>query len=154
MTHLYVWHKWYRDPHDLTSKYIVSPCVWKDSFIMCDITCLCVRHESHFETWCRLCMRHDSLVCATWFVRMCDMTFLYVRHDSFVCATLLIRMCDMTHSYVCHDSFVCLTTLICMCNMTHSMCDMNHSMCDTTHLYAQPDLFISKSSCWRNKMTI
>jgi len=27
-------------------------------------------------------------------------------HDSFICATWLIHMCDMTHSYVWHDSLV------------------------------------------------
>jgi len=34
------------------------------------------------------------------------MTHLYVWHDSFICVTWLIHMCDMTHSYVWHDSFI------------------------------------------------
>ena len=38
-----------------------------------------------------------------------NMTYSYVRHDSFICATWLIHMCDMTHSYVWHDSFICVT---------------------------------------------
>jgi len=33
----------------------------------------------------------------------------YVWHDSFICVTWLIHMCDMTHSYVWHDSFICVT---------------------------------------------
>ena len=32
------------------------------------------------------------------------MTHSYVWHDSFICVTWLIHMCDMTHSYVCHES--------------------------------------------------
>jgi len=37
------------------------------------------------------------------------MTHSYVWHDSFICVTWLIHMCDMTHSYVWHDSFICVT---------------------------------------------
>jgi len=40
------------------------------------------------------------------------MTHSYVWHDSFICVTWLIHMCDMTHSYVWHDSFICVTWLI------------------------------------------
>jgi len=32
-----------------------------------------------------------------------------VWHDSFICVTWLIHMCDMTHSYVWHDSFIRVT---------------------------------------------
>jgi len=33
---------------------------------------------------------------------MCDMfaSYTHVWHDSFICVTWLIHMCDMTHSYV------------------------------------------------------
>jgi len=31
---------------------------------------------------------------------MCDMTHSCVWHDSFICVTWLIHMCDVTHSYV------------------------------------------------------
>jgi len=57
-------------------------------------------------------VRHDSCVCATWLMRMCDMTHVYVRHDSCICATWLMYMCDMTHVYVWHDSCVCATWLM------------------------------------------
>jgi len=40
------------------------------------------------------------------------MTHSYVWHDSFICVTWLIHMCDMTHSYVWHDSFICVTWFI------------------------------------------
>jgi len=45
-----------------------------------------------------------------------------VWHDSFICVTWLIHMCDMTHSYVWHDSFICVT----WCHMMHSYTWMSH----------------------------
>jgi len=66
---------------------------------------------------------HDSVICMTWLIHVCDMTHTYVWHDSFICVTWNIHMCDMTHSSVWHDSFVQVTQvtwLICMCDMTHS----------------------------------
>ena len=48
------------------------------------------------------------------------MSYSYVCHDSFMCVTWLIHMCDMTHSCVWHDSFICVTWLIHVCDMTHS----------------------------------
>jgi len=50
--------------------------------------------------------RPASLSAITW-----DMTHSYVWHDSFICVTWLIHMCDVTHLYVWHDSFVCVTLL-------------------------------------------
>ena len=41
-----------------------------------------------------------------------DMAPLYLWHDSSICVTWLIYICDMTHVYVCHDSFICVTWLI------------------------------------------
>ena len=43
-------------------------------------------------------MWHDSFICVTWLIHMCDMTHSYVWHDSFI--------------YVWHDSFICVTWLI------------------------------------------
>ena len=72
---------------------------------------------------------HDSFICVTWLIHMCDMTHSYVWHDSF-----------MTHSYVWHDSFICVTWLIHMCDMTHSwlirMCDIK-----MTYSYVWHDSF-------------
>jgi len=33
-------------------------------------------------------------------------------HDSFICVTWLLQICDMTPSYVWHDSFICVTWLL------------------------------------------
>ena len=73
----------------------------------------CTCHDmTHSYVW------HDSFICVTWLIYMCDMPHWNVWHDSFVCVTWLICMCDMTHLYVLHDSFVCVTWLICICDMT------------------------------------
>jgi len=80
--------------------------------------------------------RHDSFMCVTWHIPVCDMTHSCVthscvrhdscvwhrdvkqyecnsafiskntRHDSFMCETWLIPVCDMTHLCVRHDSYV------------------------------------------------
>jgi len=56
---------------------------------------------SHSYVW------HDSLLCVTWLIYMCDMTHWYVWHDTCICVTWHMHMCDMTHWYVWHDSFMC-----------------------------------------------
>ena len=72
---------------------------------------------------------HDSFICVTWLIHMCDMTHSYVWHDSFICVTWLIHMYDMTHSYAWRDSFICVTWLIQMCDMTLSYVWHNSFMC-------------------------
>jgi len=78
-------------------------------------------------TW--LHARHDSFICATWFIDMW--------HDSLICATSLIDMwhdsltCNMsldvgTWLHAKHDSFMCVTWLI---HIWH-----DSFKCDTTHV--------------------
>jgi len=43
-----------------------------------------------------------------------------VWHDSFMCVTWLIHVCDVTHSCVWRDSFMCVTWLIHACAVTPS----------------------------------
>jgi len=87
---------------------------------------------------------HDSFICVTWLIHMCDMTHSYVWHDSFICVTWSIHMCDMTHSYVWHDPFICVTWSIHMCDMTHSYVWHGSFICVTvmshiwTGLYSRP----------------
>jgi len=75
--HRYVW----RD-----SEISIFPTFFKQVTGMCDVTPLCVWHE--------------SFMCVTCLIHVCDMTPLCVWHDSFMCVTWLIHVCDMTHSYV------------------------------------------------------
>jgi len=91
------------------------------------------------------CVRHDSLVCETWLIHMCDMTHSYVWHDTFICETCLIHICDMTYSYVWHASFICVTWLNHMCDMTHSYVWHDSFIYVTWHIHVSVELATIKS---------
>jgi len=70
---------------------------------------------SLMASWLCSYVRHDSFICVTWLIYMCDMTHLYVRHDSFICVTRRSSSTDLSKpslmaswlcSYVRHDSFI------------------------------------------------
>jgi len=110
---------------------------------MCDITLPFVWHYSSYVWRAHSYVWHDSFLCVTWLVHMCDMTRSYVWHDSFLCVTYLVHMWDMTYSYVwqasslrvtCliesyvwHDSSIFATWLIHMCDGLCQMYDMTLS---------------------------
>jgi len=105
----------------------------RDSF-MC-VTCLsalykCVWLIHIFKTH----VRHDSFVCTTWLIYMCDMTHSSVWHDSFICVTWLIHLCDMTHSYARHDWFICKTCLIRMCYVSPRKIQVRVIQCGSPHI--------------------
>jgi len=94
---------------------------------MCDMTHWYVRHDSlrwliymfgrrYRRSHC-LHVWHDSFICVTWLIHMCDMTHWCVWHYWFIWVPWVIYRCAMTHSYVCHDSFICVPWLIHMCDM-------------------------------------
>jgi len=73
-----------------------------------------------------------------WQDSTCNMytCFSYVCHDSFICVTWLIHICDRTlHPtrpfQMCHDSFLCITWLIHMYTRTH----LYIHMYNWTHFY-------------------
>jgi len=78
--------------------------VWRDSFIrvwrdslMCATTMTSRRYA----------------FCVTRLNRMCDMAHLYVWHDSFICVTWLIHMCDYDLALAAHMLWdICVTWLI------------------------------------------
>jgi len=118
-----------------------------------------------------LSMWHDSFICVTRLIHMCDMTHSYVWHDALVRVTWRIHMCDMTHVYLCHDSFICATWPIHLnandvqMNESRRCIQMNEShrctwilktlhihvnvndlhICDTTHSYVRHDSLTSDS---------
>ena len=87
------------------------PCVWHDSS-------MCVTWLIHVCDMTHPCVWHDSSMCVTWLIHVCDMTHPCVWHDSSMCATWLIHACDMTHPCVRHDSSMRVTWLIHVCDMT------------------------------------
>jgi len=110
---------------------------------------------THWYVW------HDSLICVTWLIDMCDMTHWYVWHDSLICVPWLIDMCDMTLWYVRHDSLICATWLFHTCMMIRlgttplrfrRLHILDSFTCATwlyytyaiTHPYVQHDSFIFK----------
>jgi len=114
---------------------------------------------------------HDSFVCVTWLMHMCDIRLVGIRnmclgvtwlvqmcascvwhdscymwHDSHICVIWLIHLCDMV---AISDICVCVTWLSHMCDMTHSwVCHDSricvtwlNQMCDVTHLRIWHDAF-------------
>jgi len=84
-------------------------------------TLACSRTMSSFNALCvqHPCVWHDSFICVTWRIRMCDMTDSHVWHDSSIYVTWLIHMCDMTHSHEWRGSFICVTWSIHIYDTTH-----------------------------------
>jgi len=67
-------------------------------------------------------MRHESLICGTSVISMCDMTHPYVWHEtSILTPTTIIGHATLVRGpwlvYVGHEFFVCGTWLVCMCDM-------------------------------------
>jgi len=74
---------------------------------------------THSSVW------HDSFICVTWLIHLCDMTHSSVWHDSFICVTWLnvqvlggTIVNTLTPSFGGHDSFILETWLISLCDMT------------------------------------
>ena len=85
---------------------------------------------------------HDSFMCVTWLIHMCDVIPSYVWHDLFICVTWLIHMCDMTHSYVWQDLFTCVKWLM---HVWH-----DSFISDVTHLYVWHGPFTCDICVWRD----
>jgi len=89
----YVWHassSCYMCDIHLFHMFASFPYVWhaSSSFCLCDI------HHMHHSN-----VGHDSFICATWLIHMCDMTDSHVRHDTFIHKAWLIPMWDTTDIY-------------------------------------------------------
>jgi len=54
---------------------------------LCDVRQTVVENGTHWYVW------HDSLICVTWLIHMCDMTHWYVWRDTLKCMTWLIHLC-------------------------------------------------------------
>ena len=119
---LLVWHCWFR--LSFTEDWFrIALTQVLPYFLSIEKNVLCRENDDWFRlsfTYLfSISVSHDSFICVTWLIHMCDITHPYVWHDSFICVTWLIHMRDMTHSYVWHDSFICVTWHILRCDMTH-----------------------------------
>ena len=91
MTHSYVWHDsficviWLIHTCDMTHLYVfaASPCCLLNQRCTKNFKKLwCVMSRTHTHTHTHSCVWHDSFICVTWLIPMCDMTHSYVWHDS------------------------------------------------------------------------
>ena len=94
------------DTHSCKCRIHKCVCGNTGSYMYCVITLIHMTHSyvTHLYMW------HDSFICVTWLIHMCDMW--------------RIPTCDMTHSYAGHDSFIHMSLMTCVsCDKTHSyMC--------------------------------
>ena len=131
VAHSYVFHIWMRDTtHSYGWHYPVIRDVTLVVPLKCDMT-----HSG---------VGHDSFICVTWLIHMCDMTYSSVRTTVTIVVPL---MCDMAHSYmwrdtlcspyVCHDSFIYVMRAMTLnvplvCDMTYSHVGHNSVLGDVT----------------------
>jgi len=83
---------------------------------VCVSVCLCVCS-------CVSCVRHDSLMCSTWLIRMCAMIRLWVKIG------WMLRMCTSDGSCsrcVCMSACLCVYVSVCLC-LCVWVCDMIYS---------------------------
>jgi len=110
-------------------------------------------------------MWHDLLICVTWFIHTCDMTYsqtIVVRfvHISgmthwFIRVTHLLDTyawrdsCDMTHTHVWHDAYTCLTCLTHVGNTlggTHDYLKRTQTRGDTNDRWLKWSLVVNDDS--------
>ena len=81
--------------HVLFASLSIATC-WRSAAISASFCWVC----SHFAYVCTYVSRsyawHESFICATWLIAMCNLAYLHVQHDTFTC------------SHVRHDSFISL----------------------------------------------
>jgi len=96
-----------------------------------------MRDMTHLHAW------HDSFICVTWLIYLCDETHLQVWHDSLS----LFASLSLSLFHAWYDSLICVTRLTYMCEIERErervtereyMWDM---MRDMTHLYVWRDSF-------------
>jgi len=94
-----------RDDSHIHETWIIHICAPVSSyastlnfFFFCDVT--------------RLCVRHDSFIRTRWLNHTCNVTHSYMWHDAFIQVAWLVHTWEMTHSYMRHDAFIHVTWLI------------------------------------------
>jgi len=85
-----------------------------------------------------MCVRHDSVICATWRIHTCDVTHSYVQQQHMcnnnICATNTTNVPQQQH--VCHNNNKCATTTTNVPQQQH-MCNNNNKCATTTYVLQQ-----------------
>ena len=93
--------RWLTHTWDMNHSYMRTCfllCLHSQFFFFCDVT--------------RLCVRHDSFIRTRWLNHTCNVTHSYMWHDAFMQVAWLVHTWEMTHSYMRHDAFIHVTWLI------------------------------------------
>jgi len=114
----------------------VLQCIACVSGICCSVlqrvaVCCSVLHVCQEYVW------HDSCMCVTWPIHMCDMTHSYVWHDPFICVTWLIHMS--------RDSFISVYIWLYLYVYFHMYIWLN--MYVYTYMYTVTRASVSRVSC-------
>ena len=141
MSHIWVSHVTHVDElRDMRIRYVTRMNVschtyeWAMSHISVDwfVESWLICWTQITEMECRLCLRkcrpylrHDSFICVTRIIWICNMNLTCMKHASLMRATWLIYICDMPRSYVRHDSSICVTHIStsCICVVMHMCCN-------------------------------
>jgi len=105
MTHSYVWHDSFICVTWLIhmSLHVIAYSVtWHAMSLL-----ISINHVTRSNEWLASVCDINAHIHMSRVAMSHDMT--HVWHDSFICVTGLIYMCDMTHCYVWHGSFICVT---------------------------------------------
>jgi len=82
------WHMYHESWHVFTRRTLARARVYlRTSLAYAWVLC-----AYYWYVW------HDSVMCVTWLIHVCDVTYSWVWHDSFMCVSWLIHMRDVTHS--------------------------------------------------------
>jgi len=89
-------------------RYVFIRLCWL--IFVCDMTrSCCVMWRCQVLAW----VRHDSSMCVTKVIHVCDVTHLRVWQNLFSCVTWLIHMCHKIHSSIWNDAFMCVICRLC-----------------------------------------
>ena len=76
-----------------------------------------MRDKTHSHVW------HDSILCVTWLISMCDMTQSYARHNALVYVRMRVRVyvCVRAHAWICVRVRACACVRVCarVCACVH-----------------------------------
>ena len=120
MTHPYVWH----DSSICVTRPFICP-MWTVDCIYVYMQHICM--YIHTFKYVHVCIYIHIIHLQS--TTSCSWPDVHELHDSSICVTWLIHMCDTTHPYVWQDSSICVTQLIHVCTIPQPYVQWGHSTC-------------------------